>query len=290
MLNSSYGKEIILYNIPGEIGDNYTGVEVGGFEISPENYFVTFNTIDFSGGLSSRNACLAICDKKTQTTRIISLSDCFGTETYACAPYIIKINDNRFVLLWTESHSDYSQITKYVEIDGMGNFISEIKTSSKTFPDYMQPMYINNTIYWYKDYFVDASVGVARLFYKLSLDPFEENPISVVYDGEKINFDQKPIIENGRTLVPIRAIFEKIGADVEWNGDTQTVIATKGDTKILLTIDNTNAKINNEIITLDVPAKVISGRTLVPVRFVSDCFGVGVEWEQDTQTVVLTSK
>ena len=114
--------------------------------------------------------------------------------------------------------------------------------------------------------------------------------ITVKYNNGVINFDQLPIIENGRTLVPLRAIFEKIGADVEWNGDTQTVTATKGDISISLTINSTTAIKNGQNIALDVPAKIVSGRTLVPVRFVSDCFGVNVEWEGATQTVILTTK
>lgn len=112
--------------------------------------------------------------------------------------------------------------------------------------------------------------------------------ITVAYNNELIAFDQKPIIENGRTLVPLRAIFEKIGATVEWNGDTQTVVATKDNTAISLTINNTTATKNGTAITLDVPAKIINGRTLVPVRFVADCFGVDVQWNGDIQRVVLT--
>lgn len=112
--------------------------------------------------------------------------------------------------------------------------------------------------------------------------------VTVSYNGEFITFDQKPIIENGRTLVPLRAIFEKIGADVEWNGDTQTVTATKDDITVSLTINNTTAYKNGEAITLDVPAKIINGRTLVPVRFVSDCFGVNVDWDGTIQKVILT--
>ena len=113
---------------------------------------------------------------------------------------------------------------------------------------------------------------------------------SVTYNGEKIVFDQIPVIENGRTLVPLRAIFEKIGADVNWNGDTQTVTAGKDDTEISLTINSTIAVKNGENITLDVPAKVLNGRTLVPVRFVADCFGVNVDWDGTMQRVSLTSK
>ena len=111
---------------------------------------------------------------------------------------------------------------------------------------------------------------------------------TVIYNGEKIKFDQIPVIENGRTLVPLRAIFEKIGADVEWNGDTQTVTATKDDITEALTINNTTATKNGEAITLDVPAKIINGRTLVPVRFISDCFGVNVDWDGVMQKVILT--
>ena len=121
---------------------------------------------------------------------------------------------------------------------------------------------------------------------------FKPTVISVLYDGKRIGFDQLPVIENGRTLVPLRAIFEKIGATVEWDGDTQTVIAksTENGTIIRLTIDSTTALVNGEQVPLDVPAKIINGRTLVPVRFVSDCFGVGVDWNGDIQSVILTSK
>ncbi|MDY3929185.1 MAG: copper amine oxidase N-terminal domain-containing protein [Clostridia bacterium] len=113
---------------------------------------------------------------------------------------------------------------------------------------------------------------------------------TVSYNGEKIKFDQIPVIENGRTLVPLRAIFEKIGADVEWDGDTQTITASKDNTEISLTIDNAEAVKNGEKVTLDVPAKIVNGRTLVPVRFVADCFGVDVQWDQTMQRVSLTSK
>jgi len=121
---------------------------------------------------------------------------------------------------------------------------------------------------------------------------FKPAVISVLFDGKRIAFDQLPVIENGRTLVPLRAIFEKIGATVEWDGETQTVIAksTENGTIIRLTIDSTTAIVNGVQVGLDVPAKIINGRTLVPVRFVSDCFGVGVDWNADIQSVILTSK
>ncbi len=114
--------------------------------------------------------------------------------------------------------------------------------------------------------------------------------ITVHLDGKKLKFDQIPVAENGRTLVPLRAIFEAIGATVEWDGATSTVTAVKGDTTVKLTLDSTTAYKNGEQITLDVPARALNGRTLVPVRFIADCFDVNTDWVQEETKVVLTSK
>lgn len=131
---------------------------------------------------------------------------------------------------------------------------------------------------------VNAKTIVSDVTAKLKKFPY----VTVTYNGEMIIFDQKPVIENGRTLVPLRAIFEKLGATIEWNGETGTVTAKKDDTTISLTIDNTTATKNNDTITLDVPAKIINGRTLVPVRFIADCFGVNVDWNAEARRVILT--
>lgn len=114
--------------------------------------------------------------------------------------------------------------------------------------------------------------------------------LTVALDGQKLYFDQVPVSENGRVLVPLRAIFEALGATVDWNGETQTVTATKDDITVSLTLDDTTATKNDETITLDVPAKAVNGRTLVPVRFIADSFGVDVQWDGKMQRVVLTTK
>ncbi len=113
--------------------------------------------------------------------------------------------------------------------------------------------------------------------------------VTVHLNGKKIYFDQIPVIDNGRTLVPVRAIFEELGAQIEWNSETKTVTAKKGDTIISLTVDSINAYKNEDVVNLDVPAKIIGGRTMVPVRFVSDCLGVNVEWNEDNRQIILTT-
>ena len=114
--------------------------------------------------------------------------------------------------------------------------------------------------------------------------------ITVTLNGKALQFDVQPQLINSRTMVPLRAIFEALGATVNWNGDTQTVTSSKGNTSISLTINSSTMYVNGSPITLDSPACIIDGRTLVPVRAISEAYGVKVEWQQATQTVVLTEQ
>ncbi len=113
--------------------------------------------------------------------------------------------------------------------------------------------------------------------------------ITVFLNGKNLEFDQKPVTDNDRTLVPLRKIFEELGATVEWDDPTQTVTATKGKTVIKLTVGETTAYKNRAPMVIDVPAKEINGRVLVPVRFVAGCFGVTTDWDEGLQKVTLTS-
>jgi len=115
------------------------------------------------------------------------------------------------------------------------------------------------------------------------------NVIKVIVDGKKLSFDQPPIIQNGRTLVPLRGIFEALDAAVQWDGKTQTGTAVKDQTIISLTIGNLTAYINDQAIQLDQPPMIINGRTLVPVRFVSEALGAKVEWDGTKNTVIINS-
>jgi N-acetylmuramoyl-L-alanine amidase len=105
-----------------------------------------------------------------------------------------------------------------------------------------------------------------------------------------LNFDVEPIIENGRTMVPLRAIFEALGAQVDWDNDTRTVTAIKGDTTVVLPIGSTKPTVNGKEWPLDVPAKISQNRTLAPVRFVGEAFGSSVGWDAVARTVSISSK
>ena len=119
---------------------------------------------------------------------------------------------------------------------------------------------------------------------------FEDMDVTVVLDGKTLEFDQKPLVESGRTLVPVRKIFETLGATVDYDEATETVISRKGDLIIVMQIDNDVMFVNSEPVKLDVPAREVGGRTLVPLRAISDAMQVEVMWNGDTQTASLFSK
>ncbi|WP_137792034.1 stalk domain-containing protein [Bacillus sp. E(2018)] len=112
--------------------------------------------------------------------------------------------------------------------------------------------------------------------------------ISVYINGEKQMYDQPPVMENGRTLVPLRGIFESLGAEVKWDSNTRKITATKGDKVVLLTIGSKTTYVNNLKINIDVPAKMINNRTVVPLRFVSEAFDAEVKWDGVRQRVNIT--
>lgn len=119
---------------------------------------------------------------------------------------------------------------------------------------------------------------------------FAEDNIKVALDGKYIGFDVPPQIISGRTMVPIRAIFENMGATVEWDANTSSAICTKGDTVVKMTVDSTTMYVNNQSQTMDIAPVVINGRTLAPARYVAEAFGADVQWSQNTNTVVICSK
>lgn len=134
--------------------------------------------------------------------------------------------------------------------------------------------------------------GVIRQKYSGSLNHngyliFKDSGVKVELDHSRLEFDVLPVIQNGRTLVPMRAIFEALGADVEWNGETKTITAKNSDVTIKMQIGNNTLTKNGVRTQMDVCPQLVDGRTMVPVRAVSDSFNVTVDWDGYTQTVSL---
>lgn len=132
---------------------------------------------------------------------------------------------------------------------------------------------------------IAMSAGLASTTAAQTAAPY----VGVFVDGAPVAFDQPPVIMNGRVLVPLRGVFERLGATVAWDPASQTVLAQSGATSVSLRIGSPQVFVNGQPQTLDVPAMLIGGRTLVPLRFVSQALGAGVTWNAVSSTVQITS-
>ncbi len=112
--------------------------------------------------------------------------------------------------------------------------------------------------------------------------------ISVYVNGEKVVFDQQPVIQNSRTLVPMRAIVEKMQAEVQWAENTRTVHCTRDDTRVDLKIGSDVVMKDYKISRLDITPQIIGGRTMIPLRFIGEAFGADVQWDGATQSAYIT--
>ncbi|MFA7078614.1 MAG: stalk domain-containing protein, partial [Syntrophomonas sp.] len=119
--------------------------------------------------------------------------------------------------------------------------------------------------------------------------PVQSQTPTVTLDGTNMTFDVPPIIENGRILVPMAAIFRSMGATVDWNQAAQTVTAVRGDTRVILPINSTAPTVNGAVWKLDVPARIVGNRTLAPLRFVGEALGGTVVWDAANFRAVMTS-
>ena len=117
----------------------------------------------------------------------------------------------------------------------------------------------------------------------------KSNDITVTYDGENISFDVQPKIVDDRVMVPMRTIFETFGAKVKWDSDTQTITAKKKSKTIQMTIGSSDMTKNDETYSFDVSPIIEDGRTLVPIRAISDMLGLDVEWNEKNNTVIITT-
>lgn len=119
----------------------------------------------------------------------------------------------------------------------------------------------------------------------------DDEPITptVLLDGVPLLFDVDPLIVQGRTLVPFRAIAEALGVDVVWNESNRSIQAYGPDTTVYLTIGSPLMYVNGTPVELDVPPRIVNSRTLLPLRAFSSAFGAQIGWDGETYTVFITS-
>ncbi len=135
---------------------------------------------------------------------------------------------------------------------------------------------------------VYANVVKMRLLYDEKMHNYEAENITITINGTVLPpEDMPPIVLYDRTLVPARAVFEALGAEVAWNELSQEVYVKKQDDIIVLKADQNTATKNGTAFTMDVPAKVVNERTMIPVRAVSEALGCTVAWDENTRIVAI---
>lgn len=117
--------------------------------------------------------------------------------------------------------------------------------------------------------------------------------VAIMLNGSKMQLDAGAYIKDDRTMVPLRGVFEAVGASVSWDNETRTAMIAKIDgedmTFIFLQIGSNTAFVNSQEIALDTPAEISNDRTMVPLRFIMDQLGAEVGWDAESRTVYITT-
>lgn len=203
----------------------------------------------------------------------------------------IDHNKPRLILQDDASSGPSSVIGYYYLVDE--NYVEENRLDWETLPYYgdVQPIIETLKLQGFETghsleepQYIDVSI----------LDkPVNPTEVNLVWDSGTFSFDVPPQVVSGRTMVPLRALFESFGYEINWLGEINTVQVIKGDITAYLEIGTDFLDIynyatgENSMIIMDVPAQVIDGRTLVPLRFISEFAGLEVEWYGENRTVLL---
>ncbi|MZQ75500.1 MAG: hypothetical protein GT589_04995 [Peptoclostridium sp.] len=136
------------------------------------------------------------------------------------------------------------------------------------------------------EYTKEEMDGIAKVTEELEAQGMDVLPVeNVISKVGKFKFDVPPVIKEGRTLIPVRAILEGFGANVEWDAATKTVTITKDGTTIVLMLEEKTATVNGQSISLDIPVEIMNNRTVVPLRFIAESMGLTVEWDADDSVI-----
>ena len=112
--------------------------------------------------------------------------------------------------------------------------------------------------------------------------------VKVTVDGSLVDFEGvPPQVQGSRILVPVRGVFEKLGASLAWNPKTGTVTAARGEDKTVVTVGKRDAMVNGQVADVGTPPIIAEGRVMVPLRFLAQALGAQVEWMGADRTVVI---
>ena len=228
----------------------------------------------------------------------------FATDRPATRTADVSIDDTKFeTLLGTHKMDDFQwqllgsvklkQGDHTISVHTTGNY-ARFDMLAVTDDENFEPVNAIGTladIYNYNTYDASKIVPSVKPEKEIVIDPNRPaTDVAVKLNDEWMTFDVDPVILNGRTLVPMRAIFEALGCTVTWYGEEQTAIGSRNGMSVMVTIGSNDAFIAGNSTTIDQPPVLMNGRTLVPLRFISEAFGCKVIWEQETKSVFIEAE
>ena len=243
-----------------------TSVTISNLETGSTHRYIVqpISYIEIADNVSSENSVEATCGRETETNTSSNTSDKNTQRQERLEEKAEKIDAlNRL--------REMKMLVKATKIEQL-TYLKEIRASFKDI-DVADRQEVLAELAAIKEELKDYSI-----------DTFV-NGISIDYE----KYDNvKPIIENGRTLAPIRAVTEALRAEVIWNGETQGITITKDDILIEMTIGNTAAYVNGNEVLLDTAPEIRNDRTLVPVRFIAESFNLNVDWDGNSNTIIIS--
>jgi hypothetical protein len=127
--------------------------------------------------------------------------------------------------------------------------------------------------------------SAAQLIEKMYADAAALGAGSVIVKNNLIKFEAPPYIKGGKTLIPVRAIAEELGAIVSWDGETQSVTITKDNKEVVMTINSTTVLVDGVPVDMSTKAEITCGRTYIPIRFLAETFGLKVNWDGENEII-----
>ena len=227
-----------------------------------QGYFAYSETIKENG----KDMLTSYMKANNQTNSIMFEHTDVGISTY-------PINGNKWVNLIRYNSGETQK--KAITFDGI----------YKSIPVPAETSRLSSSI-WSTDNYVYVDVDKEK-YYRIPIDSSFMNNVIVRYGDKILGFETPPVMENDRTLVPMRFLFEQMGAAVDWNPETESATATLANNAVTFSIDENDASVNNQTVTMDVPARLINDKTMVPLRFLSENLGYTVTWDAETNTAII---
>jgi hypothetical protein len=270
-----------------------SGKEVKRSRVYPSNPRVTLSSKSLGPGVYTLQMEMIDGTSKVRSNPVTweisqpSLSIPSGNEF----PGAVIVNSDGTFTITITTNSIIKEYTYYIVVfDIDGSEVKRIKFDpTKPYTKTLNELKLQTGGYYFVIEIVDSKTGGKATSNPKFTTYNGSQDIIVLVDDQLQQYDQSPVNVDGRTMVPLRAIFESLGAKVEWDSSTQTVTATKDDIKVVLTINSNEAWVNGNKVMLDVPAKLINEKTMVPIRFVSEALGADVKWDDYSKSVIITN-